>query len=179
MSFFLPLPAQGSAPGSRGGGGEFRVLLENSDLGENEMLLQGETDTYDLPAPPTGKKYEYIAFDFLCAIDTLTVTPDNINTENRSSGQFIHDSTGDHSSWYRSFYIGSDGQRWYSGSNTEITDEVTTMAVGVVHVRSDTYVWTVEYNPTSHQLSFWRGGDEADTNNNPIVYAALITAFVV
>lgn len=167
MSFFLPLPA-------KGGGGEFRVILE-----EGGIFLQGETDTHDLPAPPAGKRYEYIEFDFLCTFGSLTAEVGDITSENRSSGKFIQDSTGNTSAWYRSLYIGAGGNRWYAGPAAEIAGNVTTASVGVVHVRADTYLWTVEYNPAMNRLSFDRAGAAPTTQINPIAYSALATAFVV
>ena len=172
MSYFDPNAGRRGSPGN--GGGEFRVVLEAGDI-----ILQGETDTHDLPDPPAGKKYEYMEFDFLCALNTLTAGVDDITAENRSSGKFIHDSTGDQSSWYRSLFIESGGSRWYSGGQRELAEGVATFAVGLVHVEGADYLWSVEYNPTTHQLSFYRSGQAADANNNPIVYSALVTAFTV
>lgn len=177
MSYFDPNAGRGGGPGGvGGGGGEFRVVVEESDI-----ILQGETDTYDLPDPPAGKRYEYLEFDFLAALNTLAadLTAIASGSVNRTSGQYIHDSLGNQSSWYRSQYASGTRTKWYSGGNTEITETATTMAVGVVHQTSDSRVWTIEYSPAENQLSFWRGGNAPSTNYNPIVHAALITAFVV
>lgn len=175
MSYFIPeMNRRGQVANIAGGGGEFRVLHEGASI-----ILQGESDTYDLPDPPDGSMYEYIEFEFLSALGGIADTLSDLSVVNRSSGKFIRDSTSNESSWYESLYIENDGQQWYAGGNVETTDDATTMAVGVVHKRNGNRIWSIEYDPDENQLSFYRAGLAAKSNNHPIVYNALITGFLV
>lgn len=176
MSYFIPemnRRGQIASPGSFSGG-EFRVIHEGETI-----ILQGESDTYDLPDPPGGSMYEYIEFEFLSALGAIADTLSDLNAVNRSSGKYIHDSTDNQSSWYDSLYIGTDGEQWYGGGNVETTAEVTTVSVGVVHKRNSNRVWSIEYDPDENQLSFYRAGRAASANNHPIVYNALITGYLI
>ena len=172
MSFFFP--NFNSPRGGGAAGGEFRVVLEAQDI-----ILQGETDTYDLPAPPAGKKYEYLECNFLCAFNTLTATRSTVQGSaniNRSDGKFIEDSSGDQSSWYSSFYGGTNGFEYFDGGNDV---SATTFAVGLVHIKGAARFWSVEYDPDTHQLSFFRSTGAPTAALNPIVWGALIVGYLV
>ncbi len=174
MSYFIPEMNRRGQVAGIASGGEFRVIHEGESI-----ILQGESDTYDLPDPPDGSMYEYIEFEFLSAVGGISDVVADLSVMNRSSGKFIHDSTDNQSSWYDSLYIGNDGQQWYGGGAVETSAEVTTMSVGVVHVRDSTRIWSIEYDPGKNQLSFYRAGAAAAAGNHPIVYDALITGFLV
>lgn len=158
-----------------GGGGEFRLLVEEPQT----IIMQGEGDTYDLPDPPSGKKYQYIIFDFLTALGTLTDTIDDIDDSvARTSGQYICDATGNRSAWYRSLHANNE---WFSGGTADLQpgDQGEDVHVGIVFGRRF-YLWTIVYNFDQNILEFQREGQSGPTDDyNPIVYGAMITAFVV
>ena len=167
MSFFARNLGGPSAGGGGGGARSEVILLEVAGT----YPLVGESGIIQLPAPDSGKKYHRIDFDILGHMGPSTGPDSTTDHRPASSDGVYFDIGGSKSSWYRA--LAWNGA-WYAGINDDDTN--TTYTVGVIY-DSGTRLWSIEYNPTSHQISLDRGNAAPqDDDSHPNISSALIVA---